>query len=297
MSKRLLLCLAHPDDESFGFGGLIAKYVAEGVDVYLVCSTNGDVGTVSPEHMNGYKTIAELRLAELDCASTILGFKHVYKLGFKDSGMMTDETIHDPACSWYTWQNDPDKLIRPVVNIIREIKPQVVMTFNRYGGYGHPDHIAIQRATVEAFALAADPHYETDGLPPFQPQKLYYNRFPTLLLRLAILWMRLRGQNPRKMGRNNDIDMQKILDHVEPAHARIDIRDYGEIWMRANACHASQGGGMGNQGNLVFRLMRRWLARYQQLTRVHPAPEHDKVDETDVFFNVNLSEPIAETAL
>src|SRR5688572_14397687 len=76
--RRLLLVFAHPDDESFGMGGTIAKYVAQGVDVYYLCATNGDVGTIPDEMKGAYPTIKELRLAELDCASKKLGFKQVF---------------------------------------------------------------------------------------------------------------------------------------------------------------------------------------------------------------------------
>src|SRR5689334_3486846 len=125
--RRLLISLAHPDDESFGLGGIIAKYVAEGVDVYYICATNGDRGTVSPELLNGYASIAELRLAELDCASEKLGFKKVYKFGYKDSGMMSSEDNKDAEC---LWQAPQDQVTRQVVQVIREIQPQVVITFN-----------------------------------------------------------------------------------------------------------------------------------------------------------------------
>ncbi|MCL4254703.1 MAG: PIG-L family deacetylase, partial [Anaerolineae bacterium] len=153
--KRILIAFAHPDDESFGLGGLIAKYVDDGVEVYYVCSTNGDVGTI-PEAMQGqYNSIAELRLSELDCASAKLGFTEVVKVGYKDSGMVGSETSQDPNCSWYIWQNHPQQMIDRMVHEIRRIKPQVVITFNKYGAYGHPDHIAIQRATTEAFKLAS----------------------------------------------------------------------------------------------------------------------------------------------
>lgn len=85
-NRRLLISLAHPDDESFGMGGLIARYVAEGIDVYYICATNGDVGTVSPEMLNGYSSIAELRLAELDCASEILALSRFSSWAIKTAG-------------------------------------------------------------------------------------------------------------------------------------------------------------------------------------------------------------------
>ena len=139
-NRRLLIAVAHPDDESFGYGGLITRYISEGVDVYAIVSTDGGAGTVAPEFLNGYNSVSELRLAELDCAAEKLGFKKVFKFGYKDSGMMGSETSKDPACSW---QAPREELARKVVEVIREIQPQVIVTFNKYGGYGHPDHIAI----------------------------------------------------------------------------------------------------------------------------------------------------------
>lgn len=288
-TRRLLISFAHPDDESFGLGGLISRYVAEGVEVYYLCATNGDVGTVSPEMLNGYQSIAELRLAELDCASQKLGFKKVFKLGYKDSGMMSSSTITDPACLWQTWQTAPQAVTQRVVEVVREVQPQVVITFNRYGGYGHPDHIAIQRATVEAFKLAGDPSYLTDGQAPHVSQKLYYNTIPTFLLRIGVVWMRLRGKDPRKLGRNNDIDLLAILDNVEPIHTKVDIRDYYEAWEAASACHASQGGG---RTGFIPSWLRRLLAPQQTFTRVYPVPSNNTIDEYDLFAGAQVDEPI-----
>ena len=279
--RRILLSLAHPDDESFGSGGLIARYVAEGAEVYLICATNGDVGTVSAERLNGYASIAELRLAELDCASARLGFKYVFKLGYRDSGMINSETSKDPAC---LWEAPREEVTNRVVEVIRQVKPHVVITFNKYGGYGHPDHIAIQRATVDAFKLAADPAYET-GQEPYQPQKLYFTSVSRTLLRLNLLRIRLRGEDPRRLGKNKDVDMLAVLENAEPIHTRIKVSQYFRVWEEANACHASQlGGGMPPLPTWVRKL----IAANQDLTRVYPPPLSDKRDESDLFAGVNL---------
>ncbi len=279
--RRLLFALAHPDDESFGYGGVIARYVAEGADVFLLCSTNGEVGTVAPEFLNGYDSVAALRLAELDCAAARLGFAGVFKLGYKDSGMMDSETSRDPACSW---QAPPEELARRAVEVIRRARPQVIVTFNKYGGYGHPDHIAIQRAATAAFELAGDPAYLTPGLEPHRPQKLYYSSIPTLMLRLSIARMRLAGKDPRRVGRNNDIDLLAILDYVEPVTTMVNLRDYLAAWDAASACHASQLGG----GFVRIPLFaRRLLAAGQGFTRVYPPPARPGIiDEHDLFAGV-----------
>lgn len=281
MSRRLLIAYAHPDDESFGLGGLISRYVAEGVEVYLICATNGDQGTVAPEMLNGYRSVAELRLAELDCAAARLGLTEVFKFGYQDSGMMGSPSTDDPAC---LWQADQAEVSRRVVEVIRAVRPQVIITFNKYGGYGHPDHIAIQRATTTAFELAGRSDYVTDQ-PPCQPQKLYYSGMPRAFLTFAIAMTRLKGQDPRRLGKNGDIDLQAVFDNIEPVHAMINIRDYYDAWEAASACHTSQLGGMSTR---MPQFLRKLLAPSQGFTRVVPTPASQRVDEQDLFTGVRL---------
>ena len=279
--RRLLISYAHPDDESFGLGAAVPKWIDDGVDVYLICATNGDVGTV-PEDLQGrYATVADLRLSELACARQYLKFKDVFMLGYRDSGMPGSETSRHPDSLCYLWQHQPERVTEDVLKVMRQVKPQVVVTFNRYGGYGHPDHIAIQRATVRAFDCL-----QAESAPNgYKPQKLYYAGFPKLTLRLQILMARLKGQNPRHMGRNEDIDIVKILDHIEPVHARIPIADYFDVWEQASRCHASQGGGRITR---TSRFLRRLLYSKQGFTRVYPRPARDRVDEDDLFADVLL---------
>lgn len=282
---RLLISYAHPDDESFGLGAAIPKWIDDGIDVYLICATNGEVGVVPEELRGKYATTAELRLSELDCARQHLKFKEVFMLGYRDSGMPGSETSHHTESLCYQWRNHPADVTAKVKAILQRAQPHVVITFNRYGGYGHPDHLAIQRATTQAFEeLRALESGDAKGA--CQPQKLYYAGFPKATIRLGILRARLRGQDPRRMGRNQDVDMVKILEHVEPVHARIPVARYFDVWERASSCHASQGGGRISR---MSRWLRRLLYSKQGFTRVYPAPEQDRVDEDDLFANVDLS--------
>lgn len=283
MSRRLLIAYAHPDDESFGLGGLIARCAAEGVEVYLICATDGDVGVVKPEFMAGYASTAEVRLAELACAADLLGLKRTILFHYRDSGMMGSESNADPTCLWHQWQTEPEAVTRRVVEVIREVRPQVVITFNRYGGYGHPDHIAIQGAATEAFARASDPALIT-AHPPYQPRKLYYSSIPTAQLRFIIRLLRLRGKDPRRMGRNQDIDLVKVIENVEPTHTQITIADYLETWEAANACHASQLGGRTTPRLPLW--LRRRLYPHQSLTRIVPPWKPEDGIERDLFAGV-----------
>lgn len=293
--RRILISYAHPDDESFGNGGLIAKYIKEGAEVYLICATDGDVGTIPEEMQDDYETVRELRLAELECAAKTLNLTKVFTLGYRDSGMMVNDDKDHPDALWHNYETQPEAVIKRVVEVMREVQPQVVITFNKYGGYGHPDHIAIQRATTEAFALAGDLEYLTDGQQPYQPQKLYYSSIPGLMLRFLLFTMKIRGKDTKRMGRNEDIDFDAIVDNIEPTHTQVDIVDYIEDWDRAAACHKSQGGTGGTRSWPMW--LRRILAGKQGFTRIVPAPERDSVDETDLFEGVTLDEPVPERAL
>ncbi|MHB8624960.1 MAG: PIG-L family deacetylase [Aggregatilineales bacterium] len=288
MTKRLLICYAHPDDESFGLGSVIGKYVADGVEVTLICATNGDVGTVAPEKLAGYASVADLRQAELDCAAQVLGLKEVIKFNYRDSGMMNGPENADPRS---LWQAPLEEVTARVVEVIRRVRPQVVITFDPFGGYGHPDHIKCHRATLAAFEqLKGDPAC---------PSKLYYHAFPRVWVRIGVSLMRLRGQDPRRAGTNHDMDFQAVLDATQPVHTRIYVGNYHEIGQRAAECHASQIGPrqtVDSAGRLPKRFSRwqsqfsEWMSRqlsaYADFSRVIPAVQPDQPLETDLFAGV-----------
>lgn len=234
-----LSVLAHPDDESFGMGGTLALYARRGSDVYLACATRGEVGDVDPEHMQGFSSIAELREGELRCAAGHLGLKDVFFLGYRDSGMPGSPDNQHPDAQV---AHPVEEVALKVVKLIREIKPDIILTFDPIGGYRHPDHIHIHNATVIAFEKAADPNYHPEAGTPFKPEKLYFHTFPRGFLKLVVNLMPLFGKDPRKFGRNGDIDMKAIAEVNFPTHAKIDITEVGDVKAAASACHASQGG-------------------------------------------------------
>lgn len=282
---RMLLSFAHPDDESFGMGGAIAHYAARGVAITLICSTNGDLGTVDPELLAGYQSIAELRLGELRCAAEQLGIQDVIAYGYRDSGMMGAPDNDHPDS---LWQADEDLVVERIVRDIRQIRPHVVITFDPYGGYGHPDHIYMHRATTRAFHLAGDPaqfpEHAAEGLAPYQPAKLYYTSFPRLPLRVMVWAARLRGQNPRRMGTNHDLDLQAALDKTLPATARLNVAAYEDKWDAAASCHASQQNPRQLQ-SLVSRLGR-LIFRHQEFTRASPPVNGREPVEHDLFAGI-----------
>ena len=282
----LLSVLAHPDDETFGMGGTLALYAQRGVAVYLVCATRGEVGDVDPEHMNGYKTAGEAREAELCCAAEKLGLAGVYFLGYRDSGMPGSPDNQHPQALAAT---PLEEAAAKVAHFIRLLKPQVVLTFDPIGGYRHPDHIAIHKATVRAFEAAGDPDWEppepiTEDLPAYQAQKLYFHTMSRRLIRVATRIMPLFGKNPHKFGRNEDIDLTTLAGDDFPIHATIDYRQVAQLKEEASACHASQGGVGMTQG--VIGWATRITGRKDTFMRAYPAPVNGH-QERDLFEGIN----------
>jgi LmbE family N-acetylglucosaminyl deacetylase len=163
MSENLkLMCvLAHPDDESLGTGGVLAKYASEGIETHLVTATRGQRGWLGPWKIYpGLKALGKIREAELQNAARELGIHRVYLLDYVDGQLD---------------QADAKDAIAQIVGHLRRVQPQVVVTFDQYGAYGHPDHIAICAYTTAAIMAAADPCYlDTDGNQPHNVSKLYY---------------------------------------------------------------------------------------------------------------------------
>jgi len=278
--KTLLAILAHPDDESFGTGGTLALYAHCGVAVHYICMTGGESGTVDPHHLEGYPSVAALRYNELKCASEKLGLASFIMAGYRDSGMPgTEDNGHPGALVNQTVEAVATKL----VHHIRTLRPQVIITHDPIGGYKHPDHIATHKAAVLAFQTAGDVQaYPEEALPPFQPQKLYYQTFPKGFLKLMVRLLPLFRQDPRRFGRNKDIDLLALVESGDfPIHARINYRSVIAVREAASACHASQlASGPPNRGivSLFFRL----IAGMETYMRAYPdAPRN--LRERDLF--------------
>ncbi|NJP50832.1 N-acetyl-1-D-myo-inositol-2-amino-2-deoxy-alpha-D-glucopyranoside deacetylase [Streptomyces sp. SBST2-5] len=189
-ARRLLLVHAHPDDESINNGVTMARYAAEGVHVTLVTCTLGERGEVIPPelaHLGG-AALGQHRHRELREAMRALGVHDFRLLGgagrFSDSGMMGLPDNDDPGCFW---QADVDQAAGLLLEVIREVRPQVLVTYDDNGGYGHPDHIQTHRVAMRAVGLA-----EEAGCPV---AKVYWNRVPRSVAEQA--FDRLREDLPR----------------------------------------------------------------------------------------------------
>ena len=277
--RTLVFFGAHPDDETFGMGATLALYVLRGVKVYCVCSTRGEAGTVDIELMKGYATIGDLRWNELKCAAQVLGLAGITYLGYRDSGMRgSEQNKHPDALAMAPIEEVAGRMVK----IIRGLKPDVVLTHDAGGGYGHPDHIATHNATVKAFYAAGDPTQHPEAGPVFQPHKLYFGVHPHRYMRLMVKLMPLFGQDPHHFGRNRDIDITKMMGVEYPFHAVISpTKQAREIRIRAAACHASQRGGQSRRGPLLFRISEMISRQQDCFMREYPPPTRHR--EKDLF--------------
>ncbi|MFE4383735.1 N-acetyl-1-D-myo-inositol-2-amino-2-deoxy-alpha-D-glucopyranoside deacetylase [Streptomyces cyaneofuscatus] len=188
-ARRLLLVHAHPDDESINNGATMARYAAEGAHVTLVTCTLGEEGEVIPPalaHLAADRddALGPHRVGELAAAMKELGVTDHRFLGgagrFRDSGMMGTEQNERPGAFWAA---PVDEAAAPLVEVIREVRPQVLVTYDPDGGYGHPDHIQAHRVAMRAADLAADPSYGTGA--PHTIAKIYWNRVERTVLEAA----------------------------------------------------------------------------------------------------------------
>ena len=276
-NKCLLAVVAHPDDETFGMGGTLAYYARQGVEVHLICATRGEVGEVEPRMLEGFSSVGELRENELCCAADVLGLKKVHFLDYRDSGMPgSPENKHPRALVLAP----VDEAAMRIAKLIREIQPQVLITFDPIGGYMHPDHIAIHQATVLAFDLAGNNSVVLDELPPYKPAKLYFHIFPRGFLRIMVAIMPLAGKDPSKWGKNGDINLKAILAEKFPTHARINYKKVAVIREKASACHASQGGD--RQSGYIVSWLLRLFSSIESYMRAYPPVINGRV-EKDLF--------------
>jgi LmbE family N-acetylglucosaminyl deacetylase len=277
--QNLLFVYAHPDDETFGSAGTIARYSAAGVAVHSVCATYGECGTVSSTLLEGYADVMAVRRAELLCAARTLNLASVHFLGYRDSGMAgTSDNQHPRALV----QAPVAQVVRQVTAAIRALRPQVVVTFNRYGGYGHPDHMVANQATVAAFHAAGDPHQYTDSLAPWTPQKLYYSTFDARWLKLIGVGLRVLGKDPTRFGANGDVDLVAAVAHAGSITTSLQTSAYLDQTERAWQCHRSQIGDMALLLKLP-RFMRRKLVGKEHFTRIVPAWQAGQQREDDLF--------------
>jgi N-acetyl-1-D-myo-inositol-2-amino-2-deoxy-alpha-D-glucopyranoside deacetylase len=239
--RRLLLVHAHPDDETISTGATMARYAADDTGVTLVTCTLGEEGEVlepslaqlaadQADQLGGY------RISELARACAALGVTDHRFLGgpgrYRDSGMMGLPTNDNPRCFW---QADVREAAELLVAVIREVRPQVVVTYDGNGFYGHPDHIQAHRVAMEAVRLAADPDLPGE---PWQVAKVYWTTVPKSALQQGIEAFANSAENP--FAGVTSADELPFGTADEDIDARVDASAYAAAKLAAVRAHATQ---------------------------------------------------------
>ncbi len=216
---RLLASVAHPDDETLGLGGTLARYAAEGVETYLITATRGERGWFGDEASNpGLTKLGQVREGELKAATDVLGLRETELLDYIDGDLD---------------QAPVDRVTRQIANAIRRIRPHIVVTFGHGGVYGHPDHIAMTQFTTSAVILAASSDADLEG-EPYLVSKLYYlgpskAHLAAYEAAFGELVMNVDGQERRSLG----------WEEWEQT-TRVDTSAYWQQVWRAVVCHRTQ---------------------------------------------------------
>lgn len=275
-SQTLLAVFAHPDDESFGPGGTLARYAAQGINVHVIIATDGIAGSVEEGFATTHSSLAQARATELSDAAVELGVTSIWSLPYRDSGMRGAEGNEHPDA---LVQQPMHQLVAELRDYMLRLQPDVVITHDPYGGYGHPDHVRCCEVTTAAFFLLTGEDHAHNGLANdaesasgYHPQKLYYTAFDKRWLKVLVQIMKLRRQDPTAVGRNRDINLVEIADWETPVHARINVMPYLLRKEAASRAHVSQyGGGPGFLRSLPLFVRRRLLGT-ETFTRAYPAP-------------------------
>lgn len=236
-SPVLMAVHAHPDDEVVSTGGALAHYAARGARVVLVCATRGEVGEIVDPSIGeeARPRLAEIREAELRCSCQTLGIQELVILGYRDSGMAGTADNDNPHAFC---RADMDEAVGRLVRAVRAERPQVMVTYDEKGGYGHPDHVMAHRVAVAAFEAAGDPsRYPNEGA-PWRPSKMYYAAFPQSQLVAIDRYLKSIG-TPSPFDRE-DISPEQMGTPDELVTTKLDVRGFLPQIKEALRCHRSQ---------------------------------------------------------
>ncbi len=295
--KRILLVHAHPDDETIGQGATMAKYVDEGVGVTLVTCTAGEMGEVlvpELEHLAADRDdlLGEHRRGELDDAMKILGVTDYRFLGgfgtYRDSGMKWHDDGHaipaDDVHENAFWHADLTEAADHLVTVIREVRPQVLVTYDQFGNYGHPDHIQAHRVAMYAAQLAAVPSYKKELGEDWEIAKIYWSAMSESRMRASLRAVRAAGDTTFFEGMDPDGEMPFFITPDALLSAVIEGDAYVEKKMEAMRAHATQITVDGpffalsnNEGQSI------WGHEYFRIAKGTPGPVNEDGLETDLF--------------
>jgi LmbE family N-acetylglucosaminyl deacetylase len=234
--RSLLAIFAHPDDESYPAAGSLASYAAQGVDVYLICATKGEAGTISDPKLAYRDVLGAVREEELREACRAMGIHQPHILGYRDSGMAGTRDNRDPQSLNMARSED---VIGRVVHLIRQIRPDVIVTYDQEDIYGHPDHVAMSRYAEAAFHAAGDPDMYPDqinrGVEPHSPQRLFYVAIP--YSRIEALAKTIPEEDQPE---DEPVDPDEIGTPDDAVTVVMDVGHMYETKLEVVACHRTQ---------------------------------------------------------
>lgn len=276
-NKTLLAIYAHPDDEVLGSGGTLAHAAANGARVAVVSATRGEAGEIHRDAATR-ETLAQVREQEMRCSALALGISDLLFLDYRDSGMEGAPDNEHPRAL----VNAPAADVRrQLAKIIRTLRPDAVITFEPYGGYGHPDHKAIHRHTVGALEDAANDAYRPDLGGPWQTPRLYYHLIPRAIFREMRRRVAALGSDTS--------DFDELLSQLPPEawpedkiHVVVDVYGAADKKLAAWNCHRSQFGPDSRFRRLPESEMMEILStEYFAMARPEPRPG---VTHSDLFW-------------
>ena len=278
--KRLAAVFAHPDDEGL-IAGALAHYASSGVQVSLICTTKGEAGEISDDALATNDNLGAIREAELRCACEVIGISDLHLLGYCDSGMDGTPENNKPTAFI---QADPDEVRYKLVDLFRSIKPHVVVTFEPFGWYGHPDHIAAGRYATEAFTLCQEPEAYPEAGSAWKPDRLYHAVLLPSIFKEIMDYARSQGWELDDL----ESDVWQQADSLEPQITHIfDASSYADLKDRSMRCHRTQFG----QDHLFYRvpseLMRKAHSN-EYFIQVEPLPGQLNGPVSDLFEGVKI---------
>ena len=277
--KRVLAVYGHPDDEGQATGTL-AAFIAEGNDVTLLCTTRGEVGEISDPSLSTPETLGYTRELELRAAMAQIGLTDVRFLPFRDSGTDGTPENDDERCFH---QQPPEVAVPAILEVMREVRPHFVFTWQADGGYGHPDHVAVHRHTVAAFDVCGDPKAHPETGEPWTPERLYWGARTMKQFAAVRLEMGERGLLDEPLDDETRERLDEMMARPEPeASVIVDSRPFIALRQRAASMHRTQFGEGGMFSRVSEDLRDRFLGE-ERFYQARPAwsdgqqPRHDFV--------------------
>ena len=234
--RSLLAIFAHPDDESYSTAGTLATYASQEVEVHLICATKGEAGMISSPALAYRDNLGAVREEELRAACRVMGIHQPLLLGYRDSGMAGTKENQDPKSLNMA---SPEEVTGKLVCLIRQLRPNVILTFDHEGIHGHPDHVAMSKYTEEAFQAAGDPNrfpeQITGDTTPYAPQRLFYVAIPQSMAEALA-----KTIPPELRPDDDDINVEGIGTPDEDVTVEMDIDVMYETKREAISCHQTQ---------------------------------------------------------